>query len=111
MLYSGLFYNRGLAHEEKGEYELAIADYSQPICIIEKNDLFLFSVAADAYCNRGLAHKALGQMNKAESDFAKLDRQNYGETIYRQGRKKRALYFNWIKYLTLPLYDRLLVVN
>ncbi len=56
------YYNLGLAHNKKGELELAIKNYTKAIEL--KPDY------ADAYYNRGGAFLRLGEREKAKSDLA-----------------------------------------
>jgi len=58
---SKAYYNRGYAYGEKGEYDLAIKDYSKAIEL--KPDY------ADAYYNRGLACVKKGEYDRAKEDF------------------------------------------
>ena len=55
------YYNRGLAHSEKGEWELAIAAYTKAIEL--KPDF------ADAYFKRSRAWLRIGEEEKAKSDL------------------------------------------
>lgn len=55
------FYNRGIAHGKKGEFEGAIKDYSQAIRI---NLRF-----TEAFYNRGLSYGKKGVFDKAIKDF------------------------------------------
>ncbi|MCE2416116.1 tetratricopeptide repeat protein [Candidatus Poribacteria bacterium] len=57
-----IYYNRGVAHAEKSEVELAIENYTKAIEL--KPDY------ADAYYNRGGAFLRLGEREKAKSDLA-----------------------------------------
>ena len=55
------YYNRGLAHSQKGELELAIADYTKAIGL--KPDY------ADAYYRRSKTWLHLGETEKAKADM------------------------------------------
>ena len=55
------YYNRGLTHSKKGEYNLAIAAYTKAIEIEPDN--------ADAYYSRSKAWLHLGEKEKAKSDM------------------------------------------
>jgi tetratricopeptide (TPR) repeat protein len=55
------FKNRGNAYDDKGQYDLAIADYDHAIAI-NPND-------ADAYNNRGTTRRAMGQYDLAIQDY------------------------------------------
>src|SRR4030095_7966348 len=56
------YYNRGLAHYLKGEYDLAIADYDQAVTV--KPD-------AEAFIGRGLAYFHKDEFNLANADFTR----------------------------------------
>ncbi len=58
-----VYYNRGVAYDEKGQYDRAIADYDMAIKLNPKH--------ASAYNNRGIVYKKLGQSDKAMSDTQK----------------------------------------
>src|SRR4051812_7421179 len=65
------FYNRGLAYDNKGQYDRAIEDYDQAIKL-NPND-------ADVFVNRGNAYARKGQNDRAIQDFdqaLKLDPNN-----------------------------------
>ena len=55
------YYNRGLAHSKKGEFERAIVDYTEAIEL--KPDY------ADAYYRRSKVWLHLGEVEKAKSDM------------------------------------------
>ncbi len=55
--------NRGLAQQNKGELELALHDYDQP--------LKLNPQLAVAYNNRGVTHKTMGEIKQAIADYSK----------------------------------------
>ena len=55
------YYNRGLAYNEKGEFENAINDYSRAIELDPRD--------AKAYNNRGNAHQEKGEVEKAIKDY------------------------------------------
>ena len=55
------YYNRGKAYYNLGEYEKAIADFTQAI---NMNPDF-----AEAYQSRGIAYQASGDYQKADRDF------------------------------------------
>jgi tetratricopeptide (TPR) repeat protein len=57
------YFNRGLAYDDKGQYDQAISDYSKAI---EIN-----SGIAEAYINRGNAYSKKSQYDKAISDYSK----------------------------------------
>jgi len=58
------YYNRAYAYNEKGEYDLAIADCNRAI-ELDPN-------LAVAYYNRGLAYKEQGKKAEAIADFEKF---------------------------------------
>ena len=55
------YYDRGVAHAQKGQHDLAIADYDRTIAINPKN--------ADAYGNRGAIYNSKGQYDRAIADY------------------------------------------
>ena len=57
------FYNRGLASAQKGDYDLAIEEYSQAIKLNRNFTL--------AYNNRGAAYAQQGKYDPAIKDFNK----------------------------------------
>jgi len=73
-------FNRGVAHENKGRYDRAIADYDKVIKLIPKG--------ADAYGNRGLANEKIGQRNKAITDFRKALELRPGDRVGTSGLKR-----------------------
>ncbi len=58
---ASVYYNRGVAYGDKGDYDRAIADYTQAIKLDPKH--------AYAYYNRGVAYKNLGQTNRAIQEY------------------------------------------
>ena len=58
---AGVFYNRGLAYSNKGQYDLAIQDFDQAIRLNPQD--------ADVYDNRGHAYARNGQDERAIKDF------------------------------------------
>ena len=80
---------RGITYGERGQYQLAIEDFSKAIGM--KQDY------ADAYSNRGFAYYNLGQYQLAIEDFTKAIsmKQDYidaynnrGNTYFNQGNNK-----------------------
>jgi tetratricopeptide (TPR) repeat protein len=59
--YAMAYYNRGIPHSNKGQYDKAIADYTKAI---ELNPKY-----AGAYVNRGYVFNKIGQKEKACSDW------------------------------------------
>ncbi|MFZ1990264.1 MAG: tetratricopeptide repeat protein, partial [Alphaproteobacteria bacterium] len=60
------FYNRGIAYRDKGDYDRAIADYTQAIRL--KPDY------AKAFNNRGLAYYNKGDYDRAIADYTQAIR-------------------------------------
>ena len=54
---------RGIVHAKKGEYDLAVADFSKA--------LKLDPNYADAYCNRGIAYDSKSEVGLAIKDYNK----------------------------------------
>jgi lipoprotein NlpI len=74
------YYNRGLAYYGRGQYDLAIADYTAALRM-KRND-------ADAYYNRGIAyHYGKRQYGLAIADYTAAVRINpkYAEAYYNRG--------------------------
>jgi Flp pilus assembly protein TadD len=59
------WYNRGIAKNDKRDWDGAIADYSKAIELNPK--------LASAYNNRGVAKRAKGDQAGADADFAQAD--------------------------------------
>ncbi len=59
--WAALFFYRGNAYADLGQYEQAIADYNQAIQINPQD--------AEAYNNRGIAYADLGQYEQATADY------------------------------------------
>ncbi|MGH6974104.1 MAG: tetratricopeptide repeat protein, partial [Stellaceae bacterium] len=55
------FYDRGNAYDDKGEYDKAIADYTQALQLDPRHET--------ALVNRGLAYKHKGDYDRAIADF------------------------------------------
>ena len=68
-----------LAYDEKGEYDRAIADYTEAIRI--KPDY------AEAYRNRGVAYAEKGEYDRAIADYTEAIRlkPDYAEAYYNRG--------------------------
>ncbi|MEA2905436.1 MAG: hypothetical protein QOI12_2823 [Alphaproteobacteria bacterium] len=86
------YYNRGNAYREKGEYDLAIADYGQAIALDPRSTA--------VYHNRGVAFHEKGDNPRAVADFGraiKLDPRhvraysNRGIAYGEMGRYRRAM--------------------
>jgi tetratricopeptide (TPR) repeat protein len=77
--YATPYNTRGLAYDDKGEYDKAISDYNQALRI-NPND-------ADAYNNRGNAYYREGEYDKAISDYNQALRinPNYAIAYYNRG--------------------------
>jgi tetratricopeptide (TPR) repeat protein len=58
-----IYYNRGIAYKNKGQYDRAISDYDQAIKLNPKY--------ATAYYNRGWTYKNKGERDKAIADYRK----------------------------------------
>ncbi len=74
-----LFFYRGVAYALLGQYEQAIADFTQTI--------HLNPQYAEAYYNRGLDYSNLGQYEQAIADYTQAIRFNpqYAEAYYNRG--------------------------
>ena len=72
--------NRGNAYAEKGEYDLAIADFGN--AIERRPDL------AGAYRNRGLAHKMRGEKEEAIRDFERFLELSEDEDLRKEAEKQ-----------------------
>jgi tetratricopeptide (TPR) repeat protein len=83
------YYNRGLAYSNLGQWDKAIADYSNAIGINPKY--------TDAYSNRGIAYKNLGQWDKAIAD--------YSRAIEMSPKYDKAWYNRGLAYYTLGRWD------
>ena len=57
----GHIFNRGNAYSFKGDYDAAIADYTQAIWLNPNDDM--------AYCNRGLTYNDKGDLDAAIADY------------------------------------------
>lgn len=70
---------RGIAHAEKGEYNLAIDEFNKAI---EKDPCY-----ADSYCNRGITYYLKGEHEKAIEDYntAIKHKPGYAEAYYNRG--------------------------
>ena len=62
-MFAEVYNNRGIAYMNKGDYDLAIADYSKAIDIIPG--------FAEAYNNRGIAYFNRGYFDQAIADYSK----------------------------------------
>ncbi len=73
------YYNRGVAWQNKGQYDQAIADYGKAL---EINPRY-----AEAYSNRGAAWQSKGQYDQAIADYGKALEINprYAEAYYNRG--------------------------
>ena len=78
------FNNRGIAYSNKGQYDLAIADYNQAISL--KPDY------AAAFYNRGVAHYDKGQYNLAIADYSQAIslKPDYADAFNNRGNAYRA---------------------
>jgi len=65
--------NRGFAYDDKGEYDKAIADYTQAIKINPKN--------AIAYTNRGAVYYSKGALDRAIADFDEAIKLNPNDAL------------------------------
>ena len=66
-----MYYNRGCAYADKGNYDKAIADLTETIQMNPQ--------LAEAYYNRGLAYSRKGEKTKAEEDSAHARKLGYKE--------------------------------
>jgi len=86
------FNNRGVAYDDKGQFDLAITDYNQAIRL-EPN-------SADAFNNRGNAYNRKGQLDLAIADYNQAIRlepnlatafSNRGAAYHSQGQEDLAI--------------------
>ncbi len=85
-----ILHNRGLAYHHLGDYERAIADYTEVICLDPEY--------AYAYYNRGLAYRKLGDYENAIADCT--------EAIYLDPEYAYAYYNRGFAYHHLGDYER-----
>lgn len=87
------YFYRGIAHGNKGEWDIAINDYTKAIELDKK-------VAVFAYNNRGLAYEKKGQLDLAIEDYSQIVQlhpkfgmayDNRGHAYERKGQKDLAL--------------------
>ncbi len=74
-----VYYDRGVAYDEKGDYDAAIGDFTQAINL--RPDIFL------GYHLRGMAHIDKGDFNSAVADFTQAIRRapDYGPAYEKRG--------------------------
>ncbi len=86
------YQRRGISYAEQGEYNKAIADFSQAIALNHDN--------ADIYYNRGTSYARQGEYNKAIADFSQaIDLNpdsanayhNRGDSYAEQGKHEKAI--------------------
>ena len=66
--------DRGIAHSEKGQYDLAVAEFDKSLEIYP---------SAETYNNRGVTYSKKGDLGHAISDFTKaLEINPYGSRVY-----------------------------
>ena len=82
--------NRGIAYRHKGEYDKAIADYTEAIRLDPKY--------AKAYNNRGIAYRHKGEFDKAIADYTEAIRLDPKFAVAYCGRG--------IAYRRRPSYDK-----
>ena len=73
-----MYFDRGFAHDENGDYDAAITDYTEVI--------WLNPEYAEAYHNRGYAHAQLGNHGQATADRQKARERGF-ESRRRLSRK------------------------
>jgi len=64
VLDAGFYFNRGLAHEKKGQYDEAISDFTKAI-EIKPNYARAYRMRGEAYFNKGQYDKAIPDLKKA----------------------------------------------
>ena len=62
------FVNRGFSYHEKGEYDKAIADYTEAIRL-NPNDNYAYTWRGRTYKQRGLSYDEKGEYDKAIADY------------------------------------------
>ena len=77
--FANKYYRRGVGHSESGDYDCAIADYTQAI---ELNSNF-----AQAYYQRGVAYSQKGELDKAIQDYTQAIelKSDYADAYYSRG--------------------------
>src|SRR6516225_5399647 len=99
---AGAYTNRGIAYDDRGDGDRAIADYDQAIRL---NPNF-----ADAYNNRGIAYRAKGQPDRAIADYDQAIRlnPNFAMAFYNRG---IAYYFQKDFDRAIADYDQAIQFN
>ena len=76
---ASVYYNRGVAYGDKGDYDRAIADYTKATKLIPKY--------ASAYHNRGIAYNDKGEYDRAIADYTQAIKLNpkHASAYYNRG--------------------------
>ena len=92
-----LYYNRGFAYDELGQYQEAINDFDKAIQL-DPNYITVYN-------NRGVVHGKLGEYEQAIQDFNKIIELNPGDDIAASAASVVASLFRSLVYDRLSEHD------